>query len=240
MQNERPRLNLENRAFQLAINPGVVPRPMEITEESPQNVQDYLLLNNGDGFKYYSSGILEYLPTERLPFDQFVLLVIGSNNKRYPLHKDRLDRIYVTIKKNKIYLFIDGSSITGMSLDQTTEFFTGKVIVLERKMDNSNNNNRELPDFTTLTVDPLTGLTMDLSRIRPVAQKKRRLTEAQRLLQADETRRGLEIYNDLQEENEDLENEHYAEFPLLKKRRNGFGAFSIKKIKKIEKYLKGL
>ena len=30
MQNERPRLNLANRAFQLAVNPGNVSIPMQI------------------------------------------------------------------------------------------------------------------------------------------------------------------------------------------------------------------
>jgi len=282
---EIPRIKY-NRAFLLATNPNQVPRLMNINENINENINQNIqpelqmeieennnsnpllntgvLVNDGNSFFYFSQNGEK---TDIMNGDLNTYLLSIDGNKYYELKKDKMNRVYINYyKKNnkKFYLFIDPPNvILVMSLDQTTEYLSGKNLQLvpNNQFIQSRANARrnvniqpdELENINNIVIDPISLLDTQFSRINTKQEQKRRLNETQRLLMADANLRERDFITEMQRLDEEERQEHLNSLRNIpniqniqnmnkdKKRRMTFGKknskLSLKLLLSFEKYL---
>jgi len=242
MSNNR-RLNLNNnRAFQLLMNPGSVSRPMEIEEINQNDNQ------NNNNINYSNSQFYYFDNNQRVILFESEIsntkLSIGGGNKEYPLSVNN-NRVFITIKRKKMYLINENSTLQLWSADFTEQYFPDVLLVFikipEFCLNIKKRKNEvifEEPDsnlFSRIEVDPMSSLTRGLIRLKSSRARKPRQNERQRLNASLAASRIAEA-DRLAEEEE--YNEMQKMFPLFKRRKTSFGLKN--KLQKIKEYLVSL
>lgn len=246
MNNRRLNLN-NNRAFQLLFNPGMVSRPMEIQENDMNDMNN--MNNMNDNILYSNSQFYYFDNNQRILLFESTIsntkLSIGGGNKEYDLSVDTNNKVFITIKKKRVYLINEMNTIQLWSKDFTEQFFPDVLLLFikipEFCLKRKNRNNElmfEEPDsnlFSRLEVDRMSSLTRGLGNLKSSRARKPRLSERQmldanlapsRIAEADRLAEEEE-YNDMQQR-----------FPLFKRRKNSFG-FNLN-LQKIRRYLVSL